>query len=422
MAERGEGSWPWVETAAAVLVLGLFLFSTRSVLNPVFLFFLFWAVMLPYRGREGHGALVGLAAVITLVWVLSTTGTLLAPFVLAVVLAYVLDPLVDILQRRGVPRALAILLLTLPALGALAALLLVGVPAAARQLAALLTDLPVFLDRMADWIELGRTRIAAVDLPFLDEDGLLERLRAVDAASVTAFLEEHRATVGAWVWEQVLGLGRGFGSLFTILGYVALTPMLAFYLLRDWDRLTAALSGLVPEDRREEVVGFAGDADRLVAAYLRGQVTVALIIGLLTGVGLWIVGFPYAATLGLIVAVFSVVPYLGLVLSLVPAVFIALVSGAVWVSLAKVAAVYGAAQVLEGTVVSPRVVGESVGLHPVWVVLALALGGYFFGFVGLLIGVPAAAVAKLLVLRGLERYRASPMYQGGPPAGESPAV
>ena len=119
-------------------------------------------------------------------------------------------------------------------------------------------------------------------------------------------------------------------------------------------------------------------------------------VGFITGLGLWIAQFPYAATLGLMVGVLSVVPYLGLLLSLVPALFIELVSGSVVTSLIKLAVVYTIAQLLEGTVISPRIVGESVGLHPVWVVLALALGGFFFGFVGLLIGVPIAAGAKLL--------------------------
>ncbi len=141
----------------------------------------------------------------------------------------------------------------------------------------------------------------------------------------------------------------------------------------------------------------------------------AVLLGAITWVGLLIVSFPYAGTLALIVAVFNIVPYLGIVLSLVPAVFIALVSGSVGVSLLKVAGVYGVAQLLEGSVISPRIVGDSVGLHPVTVVLVLSLGGYFFGFVGLLIGVPGAAVGRLLVVRGLERYRASDFYQGRQP-------
>lgn len=417
-----EVSWRWVEVAAAVLVLGFFLFATRAILNPVLLFLLFWAVLVPYRGKEGHGALLGVAALLTLIWLLSTTGTLLAPFVLAAVLAYVLDPLVDWMQTRRVPRFAAVLLLTLPALGILALVVLVAVPAAARQLGAILTDVPVFLERLAGWIESPPAGLLTVDLPLLDEDALLARLRSVDAEAVVGFLEARQAELGRWVWEGVLGLGRGIGSVFTVLSYVALTPVLVFYLLRDWDGITKALGELVPADRREGVVSLAREADHLVARYLRGQLTVAALIGLITGVGLWIVGFPYAATLGFIVAVFSVVPYLGLILSLIPAIIIALVSGSVGISLLKVAGVYGAAQILEGTVVSPRIVGESVGLHPVWVVLALALGGYFFGFVGLLIGVPLAAMGKLLILRGLARYRASELYRGTGGTGDSVPV
>jgi predicted PurR-regulated permease PerM len=417
----GEGSWRWVETAAAVLVLGFFLFSTRAILNPVLLFLLFWAVMIPYRGRDGHGALLGTAGLVTLVWLLSTTGTLLAPFVLAAVLAYVLDPLVDWMQARRVPRFVAILLLTLPALGVGALLLLVAVPAAARQLAAILTDLPVFLDRIANWIE-SPPAMLRFDFPLVDEDALLMRLRAVDTPMVVGFLESRQSEVGRWVWDGVLGLGRGIGSVFTVLSYVALTPVLVFYLLRDWDRITRAAAELVPADRRTSVVALAREADDLIARYLRGQLTVAAIVGIITGVGLWAVGFPYAATLGFIVAVFSVVPYLGLILSLIPAIVIALVSGSVGLSLLKVAGVYGAAQILESTVVSPRIVGESVGLHPVWVVLALALGGAFFGFVGLLIGVPMAAIGKLLIMRGLARYRASGIYRGVLGAGDSAPV
>ena len=253
----------------------------------------------------------------------------------------------------------------------------------------------------------------------MDDDALLERLRGIDGEAVVAFFDERWSRLGSWVWEGALGIGRGIGSVFTILGYVALTPMLAFYLLRDWDGITRGLAELVPHDRRERVVDLAREADRIVAGYLRGQLTVAALIGLVTGLGLWAVGFPYAATLGLIVAVFSIVPYLGLILSLVPAIVVALVSGSVLVSLAKVAVVYGVAQGLEGAVISPKIVGDSVGLHPVWVVLALTVGGYFFGFAGLLVGVPAAAVGKLLVTHGIARYRSSELYLGADHARES---
>lgn len=404
--------WRGLEAAAVLVVMGFFLFAVRGVLNPFLLFLVLWAVLTPFRGKPGHGAMLATAALLTSFWLLSTTGSLLAPFVLSVVLAYLLDPLVDVLERRQVPRALAIAVLALPALGLLAVLLFVAIPAAVDQLGEVVRDVPVFLGRVADWLETAQQRLLRVDLPILDEEAIVARLREIDSAAVVSFLEERRSALARRLWTGVLGLGRGFGSVLSVLGYVVLTPALTFYLLRDWDRIMRGLADLIPVRRREAVVAFFDEYDSLLGRYLRGQITVALIIGTITGLGLWVARFPYAGTLGLLVAVFSVVPYLGLVLSLLPAVFIALVGGSVGLSLLKVAVVYGAAQGLESTVVSPRIVGESVGLHPVWVVLALVLGGFFFGFVGLLIGVPAAVGVKLLAVRALARYKASETYLG----------
>ncbi|MEQ1855174.1 MAG: AI-2E family transporter [Longimicrobiales bacterium] len=404
--------WRGIEAAAVVLVLAFFLYATRDILNPVLLFALLWAVLLPFRGSEGYGALVGVSGIVTLVWALASTGSLLAPFILAVMIAYILDPLVDRLAKRGASRAVAIILLALPALALLAVVFLFVVPAAIRELGEVVQQAPVLLQRLGAWLAALRERALTVDVPLIDEDELLARLQAVDANAVVAFLQERREALGASVWVGVLGLGRGLGTVFTVLGYVALTPVLTFYLLRDWDRLTAAAARLLPEHKREAIVGLASECDRMVSKYLRGQVTVAVAMGVITGVGLWVAGFPYAGTLGLIMGIFSVVPYLGIVLSLVPAIFIALVSGSVGISLLKVVVVYGLAQILEMAVISPRIVGESVGLHPVLVLLALALGGFFFGFVGLLIAVPGAAIGMLLLGRGLQRYKASDFYRG----------
>ena len=238
-------------------------------------------------------------------------------------------------------------------------------------------------------------------------------MQAIDSEAVVAFLEARRDEIAGRAWSAVLGLGRGLGTLLTVLGYVVLTPVLMFYLLRDYDVIIERIADLVPGQIRTEARGFFGEYDRLLSSYLRGQVSVALIVGGLTWLGLFALGFPYSFLLGAIVAVLGVVPYLGLVISLVPAVLIALVSGNVAWSLGKVAIVYGAAQGLEGAVISPRIVGESVGLHPVWIVLALSLGGFVFGFVGLLIGVPLAVGAKLALVRLLDRYKRTAFYRDG---------
>ena len=404
--------WRGVEAAAVLLVLGFFLYAMRGILNPLLLLFLLWAVLLPFRGKEGHTALLVTAGVLTVIWLLSTTGSLLAPFVLAVVLAYALDPVVDVLQRRRVPRALAILLLTLPVVGAFAALIFIALPAALAQLGQLAEQAPLFLARLADWLEALRERLLSINLPLVDEDALLSRLRGIDSDAVVVFLQERQQALTGWITSGVLGLGRGIGSVMGLVSYVVLTPVLTFYLLRDWDGITSRFGELLPRANQAQITSFAKDYDFLLSRYLRGQIMVAAAVGAITGLGLLIAGFPYAGTLGLMVGVLSVVPYLGLALSLVPALFIAFVSGSVVVSLIKVAVVYTIAQLLEGTVISPRIVGESVGLHPVWVVLSLALGGFFFGFVGLLIGVPMAAGLKLLVVRSLARYKASDFYRG----------
>ena len=408
---RGS-AWRLLEAVAVLLVLGFLLVALRELLSPLLLFALLWAVLIPFRGMAGHRGLLLVAGVLTLIWLLSTTGSVLAPFVLSLVLAYVLDPLVDRFEARRVPRSLAIALLALPALGALALLVFVALPAAVGELGEVVGRIPVFFQRVADWVESARERLLVVDIPLLDEESLVGQLRDVDSAAVVSFFEERREALAAWVWTGVLGLGRGLGTVLTVLGYLVLTPVLTHYLLRDWDGLVAAIGDLIPHDRRGQVAEFAKEYDRLLSRYLRGQITVALAVGAITGLGLWAARFPYAGTLGLIVAVFSVVPYLGLLLSLLPALFIALVSGSVGTSILKLAVVYGAAQGLEGAVISPRIVGESVGLHPVWVVLALAVSGFFFGFVGLLIAVPGAVGIKLLIQRGLSSYRESDLYRG----------
>lgn len=420
MDQSRDGSWRIFQATSAFLVFALFLlslgvFEFAGLLSPFLLFWILIAVLFPFRGSPGHTAMVVLAAVLAFLWVLETTGFLLAPFILALVLSYVLDPIVDRMVTPRIGRSLAIVLLTVPILILLALLVILGIPAFARETGELIQRAPEFLTRLANWVEALLERAEGMDIPLVQEEELLEELRSVDAAAVIAFLEAQKEGIFSAIWSGVLGLGRGLGSAVSIVGYVVLTPVLTFYLLRDWDGLKARMADLVPEKARDGVLELASEYDHLLSRYLRGQITVAIMMGVITALGLLILRFPYAILLGALVAVFSVVPYMGLVLSLIPAVFIALVSGNILFSLVKIAVVYGASQGLEGAVISPRIVGDSVGLHPVWIVLALAVGGFFFGFVGLLIGVPLAVGVKLLVVRGVDRYRNSDLYRGASP-------
>ena len=413
MTERKEfGVWRVVQATGVVVVMSFFLLETLTILNPVLLFVLLWAVLLPFRGRPGHMALLGIAAVLTLFWVLANIGSTLSPFILAVILAYVLDPLVDKLERRGLARGVAVLLLILPSIAVTCVLLFVFVPAAFEHIREILGSVPVLIERVGAWFERSREQLLGLNVPFFDSAEVLAQLRQLDPDAVVELLQERQSAFSAHIWGGVLGLGRGLGSVMTVVGYLVLTPVLSYYLIRDWDQLKEGLVALIPVDSRDQVVKFGSECDVLVSKYLRGQLAVAAIIGCLTGTGLWLLSFPYAASLGLVAGVFSVVPYLGVVLTLVPAILIALASGNVLASLLKVGVVFGTIQILDQSVISPRVVGDSVGIHPVWMVLAMTVGGYFFGVVGLLVAVPAAAILKLLLGHAIELYLDSDFHRG----------
>jgi predicted PurR-regulated permease PerM len=404
--------WRMVHAVAVLLVLAAFLASVRSILNPFLLFILLVFFLQPYRGTRHYLLTVSASGLLTFVWLLDTTGFLLAPFVLSIVLAYVLHPLVNRLTGRRVTRSMAVMILALPMVGALVLLVFVGVPALSAQVAEFIRDVPGFIRGATAWLERMQVTLATRDVPGLDEQALIERLRAIQPESVMAYLQERQSAVAAWAWQAVLGVGKGLGAILTLLGYVFLTPILTFYLLRDWPDIEARLEALVPGPYRDRVLGLATEYDRLLAGYLRGQLLQSSIVGVLTWILFAVAGFPQALLLGVLAGVFNVIPYMGMIVAMIPAVAIALFSPDPGWMLGKAVLVTMAVQALDSTVLGPKIVGDSVGLHPVWVILALSISGYFFGFVGLLIAVPLAVLVSLLLRIALLRYRESALFRG----------
>ncbi len=393
------------------IVAALFLTSIGDLLNPFLLYCALVALLAPFRSVRGYAHVMVVATVLALLWLLKTTGSLMAPFFLAFVLAYILDPLVDRLSARPrIGRQTAIFLILAPALAAVGLVAMVGVPAMLRQAGRLMLDAPAALAAAHRWAVGLAAKAVEADLPFVDDAQLLARVQAFDGQAAADLLASQASRIASGAWAAFLGLGRGLGTLVTVASYVVLTPVLTVYLLRDYDHIVARAGRLVPVRYQASTRGCFREYDAILSRYLRGQISVAAIVGGLTWLGLAATGFPHAFFLGATVAVLGVVPYLGLVLSLIPALVIALAGGDPGAGLLKVVVVYGVAQTLEGTVVSPRIVGGSVGLHPVWIVLALALGGLYFGFAGLLLAVPAAAGIKLLAVRAEASYRASAFY------------
>jgi predicted PurR-regulated permease PerM len=419
---REDAYLRWSAVGAGIVVLTFLLLGLREVLNPVLLFAGLVGVLYPIRRSTLFTAVVSSAGALVVFWLFRELGFLLAPFALALVLAYILNPAVGWLAARRplvrlsgadgqgrLARTAAVLLLAIPVVGGSTALLIWGIPYLALELTGVVRRAPEALERIADFMVGLEERLARIQLPGLDGTEWLARLGALEADDVIAFLEERKEVIQEWAWEGLLGVGRGLGAVASVLGYLVLAPVLTFYLLRDYDRLVTGVDGLIPAGRAG-IRSALSEYDRLLSAYLRGQVLVSVTVGTMTAVGLLIVQFPYALFLGAVVAIFNVVPYLGLVLSLIPAVAIALASGDPGIALLKVGVVYAVAQALESGVVSPRIVGDSTGLHPVWILLAIAVGGFFFGFLGLLIAVPAAVGIKLLLGAALTRYRASAFF------------
>lgn len=417
---RGEGrlasalrrrAGAWIYGAILLGVLGALLVSVRAVLSPFVLYLLFLYVVWPLAGSTLHVRLVLGSTAILLLWVVHVTGLLLAPFVLAFILAYILDPLVDSIQRSWLPRSAAIGLLALPLGGILALVALVLAPAVGHQVSQLISNVPEYVQAVESWLRGVRGWLIGLGIAGITDE-TVPQFRELDAQTVVQYLRRWQSELAATGRQAVLGLGRGVGTVLTILGYVVLTPILTFYLLRDWDRLRERMAELLPGEHRDRVVTFAAEFDRLLSRYLRGQLLLALLVGGFIGVGFWAVDFPYALLLGILAAVLNFVPYLGFAASAAVASVIALFSGAVLASFLKIGLVLGLEQVMEG-VVGPLVVGESVGLHPVWVILALALFSFFFGFVGLLVAVPGAVFIKLVLVRAVGRYRRSGYYGAG---------
>jgi len=393
------------------VVLGFFaafLVSVRAVLTPLVLLILFLYVVWPLSGTRVHVRLVSVVSVLALIWVLETTGFLLAPFILALIFSYILDPLVEWLGRHRIPRTAAIALLALPLVGVLVLLILVVVPAVVHQIGQIVAKVPEYVGSLEGWLNRLRAWVIGLGIPGLD-DKSVPRLRAFDAQSVGQYLEMRQAELAERGVRTALGLGRGIRSVLAAVGYLVLTPILTVYLLRDWNRILNRITDLVPHSARAGVLRFTREYDNLLGRYLRGQLLLSLLVGLFIGIFLRLLHFPYALLIGLIAGVLNIVPYLGFVVSIVASLLVALFSGAIVASLGKVAVVFVAEQVFENAL-QPFIVGRSVNLHPVWLMLALALFSFFFGFVGLLIAVPAAVLIKLVVERALSRYRASSYY------------
>lgn len=339
-----------------------------------------------------------LVALLFCSWVLYLLAPVLTPFLVSALLAYLGNPVTRRLQRFGLSRTLAVVVVfaTMVVVGVM--LLLLLVPLLQQQLLGLVERLPQMLDRVQQNLLPRLESLIGVNLDALQLTSLREALQA--------HWRELGGALGA-----VLGTVTQSGQ--AVLGWVAfllLVPVVTFYLLRDWDALLEQIHALIPRAVEPVVTDLARQCDAVLGEFLRGQVLVMAALGTIYTIGLWIAGIEFSLLIGMLAGAVSFVPYLGSIVGILVAGVVAFLQYHDVLHLVFVALVFGVGQAIEGMVLSPLLVGDRIGLHPVAVIFAVMAGGQLFGFFGILIALPVAAIAVVMLRYVRARYMASSFY------------
>ncbi len=344
-------------------------------------------------------ALTWLAIAATAALLLWLLAPVLTPFVVGAVLAYALHPLVERLAARRVPRLLAVIVVETAALLIVLALALLIVPVLAKELPLLKAQIPPLLDRLNQSLA-----------PWLGQFGIAV---SFDIASLKAWTTKLLdANLEDWLAAALSSARIGGSVLLSFLGNVILVPVVLFYLLSDWPHFIGRLRSLIPPRMRAKAQGFLDECDEVLGQYLRGQLLVMMVLSIYYASALGLAGFDLALPLGVFTGVAVAVPYVGFGLGLVLSLLAGLLQFASIKGVLLVALIYGVGQLLEGFVLTPRLVGERIGLNPLAVIFALLAFGTVFGFVGVLVALPASAVVLVALRRAQAAYQGSRLYTG----------
>jgi len=324
---------------------------------------------------------------------------ILTPFAVAALLGYLGDPLVDRLEERGFSRTTSVVLVFVAMSLVIILVLLLLVPILEAQISQLVRDLP----RYVEWF---RTRLE----PLLAQTFGIQTEGLLDLSHITGMLKEHWQAAGGFAASAVASVSKSGLAVVAWLINLALIPVLTFYFLRDWDGFIARVSEVIPRSLSGTVTGLAYQSDQVLGGFLRGQLLVMASLATIYTVGLWLVGIDYALLIGMGAGLVSFIPYLGTITGLVAGLVAALVQHHDILHVALVLMVFGIGQVAEGFVLTPKLVGDRIGLHPVVVIFAIMAGGQLFGFVGVLLGLPIAAIVMVILRHLHERYLQSELY------------
>jgi predicted PurR-regulated permease PerM len=338
-------------------------------------------------------------------WVIWLLAPVLTPFVLALLLGWLGDPLVDRVERTGRSRNTAVVLVFVLMLLLVVVALMILVPMIERQIVTLINALP----QMRDWV-------IGTAVPWIEQKTGQELMSWLDPERLIEWIRAH--------WQQAGGVAKTFFGYLSRSGFamvawvlnIALLPILTFYFLRDWDTLVERVAAVIPRKYIGTVSGLAQESNEVLGAFIRGQFLVMLALGVIYAGGLSLSGLNLGLLIGLVAGLISFIPYLGATTGIVLAVLAALVQaqGFDLKLMVGLAVTFTIGQLLESYVLTPRIVGDKIGLHPVAVIFAVMAGGQLFGFLGMLLALPVAAVANVLLRYAHERYRHSELYAGDP--------
>jgi len=343
------------------------------------------------------------AALSGLVFFLFIFRDILLPFVAGMILAYLLDPVADRIERFGVGRLMSVFIILAAFLVVFVVMLIVIMPILGHQLAAFLQNLPGYVSSLQQLI----TRYVG--------DGESQTIIGMTARDLQASLGGLVSQGAQWLGTMLSSLWSGGQALMSVLALLVVTPVVAFYMLLDWDRMVEAIDGWIPRRSLATVRELFREMDDGVSGFIRGQVSVCLILGTYYAIGLSLVGLSFGLLIGIGIGLISFIPYVGATVGLVLSVGLGVAQfWPDWTSIALVVGVFVIGQFVEGNILQPKLIGEHVGLHPVWLMFALFAFASLFGFVGMLIAVPAAAAVGVLARFAIRRYLASPFYTGQP--------
>ncbi len=343
------------------------------------------------------GALIVFAG---LLWLLSP---ILLPFVVGMAIAYLLDPLADRLSKRGMSRLVAALLILGAFVLGLVLLLLLIAPVLANQLSGFIDNVPSYALRIQSFL-------SDPNHPWL------KRVVGDNLVGANQSVGDLMNQAAGYLTQVLASLWAKGQALISIFSLVVVTPVVAFYLICDWDRMIGSVERLIPLQQRQTVHSLMREIDAAISAYVRGQSGVCLILGSYYAVGLTLAGLNFGLLIGVVSGLISFIPYVGSLTALVLSLGVAVAQFFPdWTHILIVGGIVLAGQFLEGNVLAPKLVGHSVGLHPVWLMFALFAFSYLFGFVGLLLAVPLAAATAVLIRFALRHYLGSPLYTGTRP-------